>query len=60
MKAKYYTAQLNVGMLSMTVKLGKPKLTISVSDMNLNWNSITLEKDQIEEINKFLNETPME
>lgn len=60
MRASFYVSQNYVGMLKLSVDLGKPELKIDLSDKDLNWHSITLQKDQVEKLKKFLNETPME
>lgn len=60
MKQKYYAAQTNVGMLAVYVTLGKPEVKICVSDKQLNWNDVVLDKKQLEGLIKFLTDFPKE
>ena len=60
MKARFYAAQDGIGMLKITIELGKPGLRIELSDKNLNWNEIVIDKKYADRLIKFLQDNPME
>lgn len=60
MKQRYYAAQDDIGMLQVVVTLGKPEALISVSNKKLDWHEVTLNKEQLEGLIKFLIEFPKE
>lgn len=60
MMEKFLVSQDKIGMLKLTADLGKSGLLVELSDKDLNWHSIRLDKERVERLKKFLNETPIE
>lgn len=60
MRARFYASTEHVGMLKLSVDLGKPGMLVELADKHLNWNELRLTGSQVEKLKRFLNETPME
>ena len=58
MKERFYAAQDGIGIIKITVELGKPEITIELSDSKLNWNSLTLDKNYSDRLVEFLSNVP--
>lgn len=60
MKDRYYAAQAQVGLLYVSLELGKPEVKFCVSNNKLDWNEVILNKEQRLGLTKWLAECPME
>lgn len=58
MKARYYAANDGKSLLKVLITLGKPEIEIHLANNELYWHEIRLDKEQADELVKFLTESP--